>query len=200
MSNIVKEFETRVMLTEEEYFTIVSFYMKQYPNQHFLQNTNIYFDSDDLFLRIKHITLRVRIINDAHCELTLKVRGNNGDQEINDDLAKQQKDLLLERGIFPEGNVKKYLIGLSYPLSEYKIITTLYNRRLEIPFEDHTLFIDKNQYSDIVDYNLEVEANDSIEVAKTRINEYIKQFNLSLHKQKYIGKASRAILAARKKG
>ena len=199
MSNIVKEFEARIMLTEEEYLNIVSFYMKQYPNQHFLQNVNIYFDSDDLFLRTKHITLRVRIINDARCELTLKERGSNGDKEINDDLSKQERDMLLDSGIFPNGNVKKYLIALSYPLSNYKVITTLYNRRLEIAFEDHTLCIDKNQYSDIVDYNLEVEALDSIEVAKTRINEYIKQFNLKLHMQKYAGKASRAIMAAIKK-
>ena len=51
MSNIVKEFESRIMLTSEEYMNIVSFYMKLYPEHHFLQNTNIYFDSDDLFLR-----------------------------------------------------------------------------------------------------------------------------------------------------
>ena len=200
MSNIGREFETRVMLTEEEYFNVVSFYMKQYPNQHFLQNTNIYFDNKDLFLRKKHITLRVRIINDARCELTLKHRGSDGDLEINDDLSKQEKDMLLDEGIFPNGNVKNYLIGLSYPLSEYKIITTLYNRRLEIPFDDHTLIIDKNQYSDIIDYNLEVEAPDSIEVARKKMSQYIKQFNLSLHLQQYSGKASRAIKAAIKKG
>ena len=199
MSNIVKEFEARIMLTEEEYLNIVSFYMRTYPNQHFLQNTNIYFDSDDLYLRNNHITLRVRVINDAKCELTCKIKGYNGDQEINDDLSKKEKTLLLENNIFPDGEVKKHLLTLSYPLSNYHTIATLYNRRLEIKFDDHLLVIDRNTYGDVVDYNLEIEAKDDISNANAKLEEYIKQFHLSLHKQKYQGKATRAILEAIKK-
>lgn len=199
MSNIIREFESRIMLNEEEYLTIVSFYMREYPNKHFLQNTNIYFDSDDLYLRNNHITLRVRIINDARCELTCKIKGSNGDQEINDDLSKIQRDLLLERGIFPDGEVKKHLLTLSYPLNQYHIIATLYNRRLEIPFDDHLLVIDKNSYQDVVDYNLEIETKDNIASANAKLQEYIMKFNLTLLKQKYMGKATRAILRATRK-
>ena len=199
MSNIGKEFESRVMLTEDEYLNIVSFYMRESPNQHFLQNTNIYFDSDDLYLRRSHITLRIRIINDASCELTCKIKGENGDQEINDDLTKKERELLLKEGIFPEGMVKNHLLTLSYPLNVYHVIATLYNRRLEIQYDDHLLVIDKNTYGDVIDYNLEIETKDNISSANAKLNEYIKRFNLSLQKQKYIGKASRAILEATKK-
>lgn len=200
MSNIVKEFESRVMLTVDEYMNIVSFYMKLYPEQHFLQNTNIYFDSDDLYLRKLHITLRVRTINDVKCELTAKIKGENGDQEINDDLSLKQMDALLNNNIFPEGNVKNYLLSLSYPLSSYHQIVTLYNRRLEIKCDDHLLVIDKNNYNDITDYNLEVETDNSISLAKEKIAYYIKKFNLSLHTQKYIGKAHRAIMSTKNQG
>lgn len=200
MSNIVKEFETRVMLTADEYMNIVSFYMKLYPEQHFLQNTNIYFDSDDLFLRQKHVTLRIRIINDVKCELTAKIKGANGDQEINDDLSLKEMDALLKENKFPEGNVKKYLLSLSYPLSAYKQIVTLYNRRLEIKYDDHLLVIDKNNYNNITDYNLEVETEKDISLAKEKILYYIQKFNLSLHKQKYIGKAHRAIVSIKNQG
>ena len=193
MSNIQKEFETRIMLKENEYLDIVSFYMKLYPNKHFLKNTNIYYDSDDLFLRKQGITLRVRLINDISPELTIKIKGNNGDTEINDKLTINQFDQLINDNIFPDGEVKKYLSSLPYSLANYKEITTLYNRRLEIENDDHLLVIDKNSYSDIIDYNLEIEAKDDIKTAERYLKEYIDKFNLSLHKQKYQGKATRAI-------
>jgi uncharacterized protein YjbK len=68
MSNVAKEFEARIMLTDDEYLSIVSFYMKLFPNKHFIQNTNIYYDSEDLFLRRQGITFRHRIINDVSFE------------------------------------------------------------------------------------------------------------------------------------
>ena len=197
MSNIQKEFETRIMLEENEYLDIVSFYMKLYPNKHFLKNTNIYYDSDDLFLRKQGITLRVRLINDISPELTIKIKGNNGDAEINDKLTINQFDQLKNDNIFPDGEVKKYLSSLPYSLANYKEITTLYNRRLEIENDDHLLVIDKNSYSDIIDYNLEIEAKDDIKTAQKYLEFYIDKFNLSLLKQKYQGKATRAIMAAK---
>ena len=197
MSNIQKEFETRIMLKENEYLDIVSFYMKLYPNKHFLKNTNIYYDSDDLFLRKQGITLRVRLINDISPELTIKIKGNNGDTEINDKLTINQFDQLRNDNIFPDGEVKKYLSSLPYSLANYKEITTLYNRRLEIENDDHLLVIDKNSYSDIIDYNLEIEAKDDIKTAQKYLEFYIDKFNLSLLKQKYQGKATRAIMAAK---
>ena len=172
MSNVAKEFEARIMLTDDEYLSIVSFYMKLFPNKHFIQNTNIYYDSEDLFLRKQGITFRHRIINDVSSELTIKIKGKDGDTEINDKL-----------------NI--------YPINEYKVIATLYNRRLEIEYEDHLLVIDKNSYGDIVDYNLEIEAKDNIDTAHKRLKEYIKKFHLSLINQKYQGKATRAIMAAK---
>lgn len=197
MSNIVKEFESRIMLTSDEYLNIVSFYLKLYPNKHFLQNVNYYFDNDDLFLRKSHVTLRIRTINDVKCELTAKIKGDNGDQEINDNITLKEMDSLLKDGIFPIGNVKQYLLSLSCPLSSYRNIAVLYNRRLEIEQDDYLLVIDKNTYSDITDYNLEIEAS-NIEQAKEVLKEYIKKFNLSLVEQNYLGKASRAIKAALK--
>ena len=199
MSNIVKEYESRIMLTESEYFEIVSHFMRLYPNKHFLKNVNVYFDTDDLYLRKNHITLRVRIVNDVMCELTLKKSGNNGDDEINDTINLSQTDAILKGGYFPEGNVKNYLISLPYTLNLYKQVTTLTNLRLEIENEDHLLVIDKNSYGDIIDYNLEIEAKDSIENAKSLLNAYILQFNLANRGQKYVGKAHRAIMAATKK-
>lgn len=193
MSNIAKEFESRIMLTNDEYISVVSFFMKLYPNQHFLQNTNYYFDTDDFYLKNQHITLRVRFINDVKCELTLKIKGSNGDQEINDSLTFKQFELLKNEGVFPIGNVRDYLLTHSLPLNAYKCLTSLYNLRLEIKQEDHLLVIDKNIYNDITDYNLEIETEDNVVHAQDVLSSYIKQFNLSLGAQKYKGKAHRAL-------
>ena len=199
MSNIVKEFESRIMLTESEYFEIVSHFMRLHPNKQFLKNTNIYLDTEDLYLRKNHITFRIRIINDVKCELTIKIKGSNGDDEINDMINLKEVDMILKEHVFPDGSVKNYLLSLPYSFDTYKEITTLNNLRLEIEEEDHLLVIDKNIYSGITDYNLEIEAKDSIENAKKWLNHYIKMFNLSNHGQKYVGKAHRAIMTALKK-
>ena len=194
-----KEYETRLMLTEEQYFFIVTYYMNIEPNKHFLQNANHYYDTDDLFLRGQHMTLRVRIINDVKSELTLKIKGDNGDEEITDGLAPKEQELLLEQNIFPYGQVRNRLMLLPYSLDKYHRIASLYNRRLEIEYEDHTLVIDKNTYGDIVDYNLEVESKIGIKHAKDTLKEYIGKFNLTVSEEKYVGKARRAIDEALKK-
>ena len=199
MSKVGKEFESRIMLTEQEYLDVVSHYMKLYPNHHFLQNNNYYFDTSDLFLKNRHMTLRIRTINDVRNELTLKIKGKNGDEEINDDISFKDKEAILKDKYFPVGNVKSYLLSLPNPLSNYENIVSLYNRRLEIQFDNHLLVIDKNEYHGIIDYNLEIETKDDINLANKLLNEYIKKFNLSLAGQKYRGKAHRAIDSVTKK-
>ena len=198
MSNTQKEFETRLMIDEERYFFIATYYMNHFPNKHFLQNTNIYFDTDDLFLRKEHMTLRVRFINDIKSELTLKIKGHAGDEEINDPLTPKEADLLVKSNIFPYGQVRNRLMRLPYPLDKYHTIATLYNRRLEIDYEDHTLVIDKNTYGEITDYNIEVESKIDINHAKKMRDAYIAKFQLPVSKEKYRGKATRAITEALK--
>lgn len=188
-----KEYEARLMLDEERYFFIVTYYMNITPNKHFVQNANYYFDTNDLFLRSQHMTLRVRTINDVKSELTLKIKGDNGDDEINDRLTPQETELLINKSIFPYGQVRNRLMLLPYSLDKYHQIASLFNRRLEIEFDNYTLVIDKNTYGNVVDYNLEIESKVGIEHAKEVLKEYINKFNLKVSKEKYHGKATRAI-------
>lgn len=200
MINTQKEYETRLMLTEEQYFFIVTYYMNIQPNKHFLQITNHYYDTDELNLtKDQRMTLRVRIINDVKSELTLKIKSEDGDEEVTDGLSPKEQELLLEQNIFPYGQVRNRLMLLPYPLNKYHRITSLFNRRLEIEFEDHILVVDKNTYEDEVDYNLEIESSVGIVHAKELLKEYANKFGLTLSKEKYIGKARRAITAALKK-
>ena len=194
----MKEYETRLMIDEERYLFIVTYFMNIYPNKHFLQNTNYYFDTDDLFLRQQHITLRVRTINDIKSELTLKIKGENGDDEINDGLTPKEAELLVNQNIFPYGQVRNRLMLLPYSLDKYHRVAVLYNRRLEIEYEDYLLVIDKNTYGEVVDYNIEIESRVGIKHAKDVLKQYIEKFNLPVSKEKYVGKATRAIKEALK--
>ena len=192
MSNIGKEYESRIMLSNEQYFNIVSFFLNKRINHPFIQNINIYYDDENLSLKNNHFTLRVRIINDAYSELTLKEKTPYGDLEYNDQI--NQKDIdLINKGIFPNGAVKQRLLALPYPLSSYREIARLFNRRLEIKEENYLLVIDKNEYGEITDYNLEVESSVSVEHANEILEKYTKQFNLIKSKDRYVGKAHRAI-------
>ena len=131
--------------------------------------------------------------------ITIKIKGKNGDDEINDSLNTQEAQLVLKSRVFPDGDVKNFLLTLPYTFDAYKEITTLYNVRLEIEEKDHLLVIDKNTYNDIIDYNLEIETKDGIESARRILNYYIEQFSLVNRGQKYVGKAHRAIMSAIKK-
>lgn len=193
MSKNQKEYEVRLMLDEERYFFIVTYYMNITPNKQFIQNANYYFDTTDLYLRHQHMTLRVRTINDVRSELTLKIKGENGDDEINDGLSPQETELLINKSIFPYGQVRNRLMALPYTLDKYHLIATLYNRRLEIECDNYLLVVDKNTYGDVVDYNLEIESKISIAHAKEILKQYIEKFDLKVSKERYHGKATRAI-------
>ena len=129
----------------------------------------------------------------------MKIKGEDGDSEINQGLLPKEQELLLDNGLFPYGEVRNQLMLLPYSLDKYRKIASLYNRRLEIEQEDHILVIDKNSYGDIVDYNLEIESKIGIEHAKDMLRMYADKFNLTLSKEKYVGKARRAIDEALKK-
>lgn len=199
MSKVVKEYESRIMLSESEYFEIVSHFMRLHPEKHFLKNVNIYFDTPDYYLKNNHINMRLRIINDAKAEFTMKIAHPEGDDEINDFPTIGELDLLQREGIIPNGEVKNFLLTLPYSIEDFKPITTLTTKRLEIENDDHLVVIDKNTYGDITDYNLEIEAKDSMLISKARLKEYMKQFNLKEPTEKYVGKSHRAINAAIKK-
>ena len=52
MSKNQKEYEVRLMLDEERYFFIVTYYMNITPNKQFIQNANYYFEIPDLILNL----------------------------------------------------------------------------------------------------------------------------------------------------
>ena len=187
------ECEARVMVDEKTYESIKSFYLTNNKNYHSFTNKNIYIDTKDLFLLNHHMVLRIREIDDKEKELTLKVKGENGDNEYTYPLNDEKEYLaLLNNLIIPYPVITNFLKEKNIDLSSLNIVTTLITERIEIPFSDYLFVIDKNFYGGVIDYNLEVEAK-SKELAKNYLNELGKPFGV-IYKKGYVSKSRRAIL------
>ena len=189
--NINMEYEARVMINEEQYINIRKHYLNSKYSKEEIINENFYFDTEDLKLTSSHKVLRMRKINNSKYELTLKIKGENGDIEINHKLTDKEKDDLLEKSIISYSPILNKLKESNIDPSSIRYITNLKTERLEVRLESCLLVIDKNYYRNKVDFNLEVESS-AKSLAKSQLEEIIKPFGLSIKKD-YINKAKRAI-------
>ena len=181
------EYEARVMIDEKQYDSIKSFYLNKKEPKKIFTNKNTYFDDEDLYLTYHHMVLRIRQIDEDKKELTLKIKEKDGDIEITSD----KYDSLLKGKLDDLEMIEALKLRGADP-SKLKIVTTLITERIEIPYDNYLLVIDKNYYNDKVDYNIEVESS-SREEAEKYLLEIIKPFNVK-YKKDYISKSRRAIL------
>lgn len=181
------EIEKRVMLTKEQYDNLF-LYASKYEYQK-LVLINHYFDDENLALRNAHYMLRIRNINAKDYELTLKIKGENGDLEINEPINKKEVKSLIDKCELKDGEIKDQILKVTS--KDIRYITSLETERIEIKFDNYLFVLDKNKYSDITDYNLEIEAND-INVANEVIKKYCTEFNVQYSKE-YKSKSRRAI-------
>ena len=181
------EIEKRVMLTKEQYDSLFH-YASKYEYQK-LDLINHYFDDENLALRNAHYMLRIRNINAKDYELTLKIKGENGDLEINEPINKKEVKSLIDKCELKDGEIKNQILKVTS--KDIRYITSLETERIEIKFDNYLFVLDKNKYSDITDYNLEIEASD-IDVANEVIKKYCTEFNVQ-YSREYKSKSRRAI-------
>lgn len=181
---IEMEYEARVMLDKSKYDLLV----KNHTSFNMISSTNenYYYDTVDLALTHHSMVLRKRI-KGSEKELTLKIKGIDGDKEITIDDIDESKDLSL---IISE-NMKKEISSIGVNKNDLHLVSILKTERKEIFFDDYTLVIDKNDYNNKTDYNLEIEAKNK-SVAELILTNYIKQYSID-NSKKYISKSRRAI-------
>lgn len=173
------EFEERLMLEEEEYNKLLPLF----ENQEKLDITNIYFDTPSFDIRKSKMMLRIRKTNNDPMELTLKIKGSNGDEEYTQNI--NDESIPNEGIVIDKLHSRNINVGQIAKWGSIRVI------RYELRIEDDILVLDSNYYGDIKDYNLEVEST-SMENAKNRINAVISQYNLEIKKNDYLSKSSRA--------
>lgn len=191
-SNI--EIEAKVLLLKDEYDTIIR--ELQLDKYRKVSQTNHYIDTPDSFLKRNGIALRVREKNEEFV-LTLKTPLSEGLLEKNDRISWRDFDLLKDENIFPEGSIKKFLAILGVNVKNLKILTSLTTDRIEVDYKGGILCVDKNHYSGITDYELEVEFT-SIEGAKELALNVLKECKIKNSTFNNISKQARALNALRK--
>ena len=182
------EIEKRVMLSKEQYDALLK-YASNYQDRKTLKLINHYFDDEDLSLRKAHHMLRIRNINNSEYELTLKVKGGNGDLEINEPISCDEVSRLIKHFDNNNKEIKDRIRKVTQ--KEIKYITSLETNRIEIEFTNYLFVLDENKYSGVIDYDLEIEAND-LGTANEVIEKYCTQFGMQ-YDPKYCSKSRRAI-------
>ena len=189
--NVNMEYEARVMITENQYSLVKEFYQKTNLERHQLVNINYYYDDDKLTITNNSHVLRLRAIDDSKYELTLKIKGENGDIEINKPLTSFEiRDIQNQVNVSDEDIIKQ-LKSINVDLANLKLIAKLKTERIEVVLINSLLVIDKNYYSDKIDFNLEVESISKSD-AVALLKEICEQFDIE-YKKDYISKSRRAI-------
>jgi uncharacterized protein YjbK len=169
-SNIEIEFKTAV--DKEKYLKMLHHFNLQ--DNIFLQ-TNYYFDTKDLELNKNDIVLRIRKKGDRF-KVTLKKQGEKGAFENHVFLTKEQAEEMIKNGF----NTKDYFKDLDYDVT-FK--ASLDNYRVSTPYLNGKLFLDRCDYHEKTEYEIEFEV-DNYEEGEIEFFELLKQFDVTFVKTK----------------
>ena len=176
-SNI--EIEAKVLLTAEQYDLLVNHLgLDKYRK---VRQTNHYIDSKERILKSNDIALRIREKEDF--VLTLKTPLSEGLLEKNQTISWREYENFEKTNVFPSGDIKIFLEMLGFNPNQLEILATLHTERIELNIEDGLLSLDRNTYSNTIDYEVEVEASSmdrAEEICKKILNEVgIKNFKFN---------------------
>ena len=164
------EIEAKALIKEEDYNKLI----KEFENENacFFDQTNYYVETKNFDLKKLGVGLRVRSINDKFV-LTLKAPMSEGLLEKEENISEDQFVMFEKKNIFPECSLKDFIIMLGFDIKKLKIMAKLRTHRTQLELDEgkHILCIDRNEYNNLVDYELELEGN-SLGKAKTRLEQF----------------------------
>lgn len=176
------EIEFKTFINKEQYEKLLNKF--DLTNKIFKQ-TNYYFDDDSYSLLKDKVVLRIR--QKDKYKLTKKEKGKTGNNESSLYLTDVEAKTMINKGFDAS------IIGIN------KFVTTQYQLttyRAKTPYLGCTLFFDKSEYLDKIDYEIELEVNDYDEGLKI-FNNFLKENNIEYNKSN--SKAERAFRANQNK-
>ncbi|MCD7810171.1 MAG: CYTH domain-containing protein [Erysipelotrichaceae bacterium] len=148
------EIEYKILLTKDTYQQIINDYQNQI--------TDAYLQVNDYFthplLNGKHFMLRIRSKKDKY-ELTLKRPYQGHRLETNIDITKEERENFINHKTM-NNEIITILEENNIPYQELQQLYSLSTYRTDILLEEGMLSLDKNNYLDKEDYELEFEVND----------------------------------------
>ncbi|HLQ72622.1 MAG TPA: CYTH domain-containing protein [Bacillota bacterium] len=151
------EYESKNLLTEEEFFTLLQAY--EFPTEK-IEQTNYYFDTAKKHLHKNKCALRIRLINKQYT-LTYKEPYRDGTLELHETLSKADAEKWLNNNFNQTNKIVSHLKQNNFPINQLNYLGELTTTRFQLAREHVTLFLDKSSYNNQQDFEIEVEAESS---------------------------------------
>ncbi|MEC0281222.1 CYTH domain-containing protein [Terribacillus saccharophilus] len=149
------EIEFKNLLTKAEFNKLyIAFNMESVPE---IQQVNHYFETKDFQLKQHGAALRIREKNGQY-QSTLKQPQGDGLLETHDYLTEQEANSWLQGSITLGPEISKQLQELGISAAALTYGGSLETIRREKSYNDTIIVLDKSKYSDVTDYELELEA------------------------------------------
>ena len=170
------ESEFKVMLTEEQYKKLLTLY-----DFNTIVQTNHYYDTDDLQMSARHITVRVRVLDGKFfLQMKLPTETNFSRVELEKELPKIPETL--------SSDELKELSGVECP--KVKHFGTLKTTRSIWKFDGGEVDLDRSEYFDKTDFELEIEFTDE-QAARKVLSEIKEKVGISQTGDVCVGKVRR---------
>ncbi|MCG1010029.1 CYTH domain-containing protein [Salinicoccus sp. ID82-1] len=172
------EIEFKNLLTGEEYGRLHSaLFTKTQP----IVQTNFYIDTPDLDLKHHRLLLRIRDTGGKQI-MTLKEPTEKGVMEYHGEV---ENDLNFDRNIRTD-EVPELILGelerFNIDTTQLKIYGALSTERREVPYREGLLVLDKNNFLDTEDFELEYEV-DQYDKGETRFMDLLEQYSIERRKE-----------------
>ena len=173
------EIEAKATLSKLEYDKLIA----NFKSNKIYEQVNYYLDTKSFEIRNKKCGLRIRT-KQGENELTIKAPKGDGKLEINQQISNISLQNLLEKDLFPNGEVSEFITKeLSIKTSDLKVLGKLVTYRLDIEYKSSLISIDKSLYNGIEDYEIECE-DESLINAQTNLKEFLKKYQIPYHENK----------------
>jgi uncharacterized protein YjbK len=148
IKNIEIEFKTEI--SNKKYEELLK---KFNLENNIFKQVNHYFDTDNYDLNQKKMVLRIRQKPNDRFKVTLKSQSEQGAFESHVLLQKQQALEMIEHGF----NTKDFFDEIDFFVT-FRV--SLDNFRVSTPYQGGVLFLDRCEYCNVVDYEVEYEVGD----------------------------------------
>lgn len=169
------EYEAKTLLSSSDFSKLLHFLHMH--NEVAVTQHNHYFETPDFLLRSAGSALRIREKNGASV-LTLKQPTKDGGLlETHQSLSEKEKELALSKDSLPSGEILNQLQTINVVMSHVEHLGTLTTERIEIPYLNGSICLDKSSYLGEIDYEVEYEGT-SIEHANCTLAKLLEEVNI----------------------
>lgn len=163
--NIEIEFKTEV--TQDKYEELLKLFSLE---NNIFKQINYYFDTDDYNLNQLKMVLRIRQKGENRFKVTLKSQSEQGAFESHVLLTKEQALDMIDNGFQTKDFFEEIDFFVTYRVN-------LVNYRVSTPYEGGTLFLDRCEYCNVTDYEIEYEVSNYHEGEKL-FNQFVQKYDI----------------------